>query len=118
MSKFILIDTAGYVSHVEDTQQDGNWIEVSNDNVAERWWYNSDGTVSERRPVSIEEVRKIRNEKLQETDWMVLADSFFSAPDQSSALTAIKSYRQALRDFPDETTTYEEGLINWPELNY
>lgn len=117
MSKFILFDAKNRVTHVESTRPVDAlpWIEVSNDLVQE-WWYRdpSDGTLYEYKPLTIDEVRKLRNDRLQQTDWMVLPDSPYLAADQSSNLEAIKSYRQSLRDFPNPDTSYNENNLNWP----
>lgn len=48
----------------------------------------------------IAEIRKIRNEKLQETDY--LANSDVTMPDN------IKTWRQSLRDLPQNNTTETE----------
>ena len=47
---------------------------------------------------------------------MVLEDSPYKATGQESNLAAIKTYRQELRDFPDESKSYDENNINWPTL--
>jgi hypothetical protein len=117
MSKFILVDIKSYVSHVEDTAIDSNnWIEVSNDSVAQGWYYQSDGTVVEQKPITIEEMRELRNKELQQTDWMVMEDSPYQAAGQETNLANIKTYRQALRDLPDESVSYTEKNIQWPAL--
>jgi hypothetical protein len=72
--------------------------------------------VHEFKPYDIEEVRVMRNEKLEQSDWMVLEDSPYKATGQESNLANIKTYRQELRDFPNESTSYNENNINWPTL--
>ena len=122
MSKFIYVEAdENRVKYVEDTRPTiaigPLFIEVSNDSVAEGWFYDREtGEVFEYEPYSISKVRQMRDEKLAVSDWMVLDDSPYQAADQSSNLTAIKTYRQALRDFPDESATYNENNINWPTL--
>jgi len=118
MSKFVLVDLKSYVSEVEDTAVDSqNWIEVSNDSVARGWYYQSDGTVVEQKPITIDEMRELRNKELQRTDWMVAEDSPYQATGQETNLTNIKTYRQALRDLPDPSASYTEENIQWPTLN-
>jgi|TARA_Y100000114_G_C11619824_1_gene259136 AAA15 family ATPase/GTPase len=121
MAKFIYVNSKSRVQYVEDSRPTiaggEAWIEVSNDSVAENWYYDADTqTVSQYQPYNIAQVRGMRNAKLSESDWMVMEDSPYQASDQSSNLTAIKTYRQQLRDFPDESATYNENNINWPTL--
>lgn len=121
MAKFILLDSNDRVLYVEDSRPTiagaEDWIEVSNDSVASNWYYDREtSTLSQYKPLDIFEVRKMRDEKLTACDWMVLEDSPYQASDQSSNLATIKTYRQQLRDFPDESATYNENNINWPTL--
>ena len=58
----------------------------------------------------------MRNQKLTNTDWMVLEDSPYQESSQSSNWTAIKTYRQSLRDFPNPSTSYNEDNTVWPTL--
>jgi len=120
MTKYILTDLKEKrVTEVHDSMPLNGlpYVEVSNDNVALYWWHDIDNNVlAEYRPYDIHEVRAMRNEKLTECDWMVAEDSPYQAADQSTNLTAIKAYRQALRDFPDESATYNENNISWPTL--
>jgi hypothetical protein len=121
MSKFVFIDDQSRVQYVEDTRPNiasgPLYVEVSNDLVAEHWYFDKEtSTVYEYRPYTIDEVRDMRDVKLTECDWMVLEDSPYQAPDQSTNLAAIKTYRQALRDFPDPSVSYNENNINWPTL--
>lgn len=117
MSKFILIDPNNRVSHVEDTRPEDalTWTEVSNDSVQPHWWVDpSDNSLHQYKQLSIDEVRTMRDRELQRTDWMVLEDSPYKAADQSDNLTAIKTYRQALRDYPDPETSYNENNLDFP----
>lgn len=120
MAKYILTDYVNKrVTDVKDSMPENGlpYVEVSNDNVALYWWHDIDNNVlAEYRPYDIGEVRVMRDAKLTECDWMVAEDSPYQASEQSSNLTAIKTYRQALRDFPDESVTYNENNINWPTL--
>jgi len=121
MAKFILIDSNNRVSQIEDTRPTSamgtKYIEVSNDSVAYNWYYDvSSSTLYQYKPLSIDEVRQMRNDRLAECDWMVMEDSPYQAADQSSNLTAIKTYRQALRDYPDESVTYNENNLSFPTL--
>ena len=56
--------------------------------------YNSTAKVNARK---LEQIKSIRLEKLQETDYM--ANSDYTMPDY------IKTWRQALRDLPQNNTT-------------
>ena len=123
MTKFIFIDEGSdrvkYISDTRPTIAGGDqWIEVSNDSVAENWHYDKDtSTLSQYKPYTIKDVRLMRNDRLHRTDWMVAEDSPFHAAEESSNLTSVKAYRQALRDFPDESVSYNENNIVWPTLS-
>ena len=57
--------------------------------------------------VTAENMRSERARRLLETDWMSNSDVTMGA--------AWKTYRQALRDFPDNATYDEDGVVNnWP----
>jgi len=121
MAKFIVVDLKNRVSHVFDSMPSDSisnlCIEVDNDNVAENWYYDkSTSTLYQYKPYTIDEVRRMRNELLLNSDWMVLEDSKYQASEQSSNLTAIKAYRQSLRDYPDDSVSYNENNINFPTL--
>ena len=54
-----------------------------------------------------QDIRSERARRLTETDWMASSDVTMGA--------AWKTYRQALRDFPDNATYDEDGICNnWP----
>tara|TARA_X000001382_G_scaffold99149_1_gene73626 strand:+ start:122 stop:496 length:375 start_codon:yes stop_codon:yes gene_type:complete len=121
MAKFIVVDLKNRVSHVFDSMPSDSisnlCIEVDNDNVAENWYYDkSTSTLYQYKPYTIDEVRRMRNELLLNSDWMVLEDSKYQASEQSSNLTAIKAYRQSLRDYPDDSVSYNENNLNLPTL--
>ena len=121
MAKFIYIDSNSRVLYVADARPNdattADWIEVSNDSVQEQWYYDlSTQTLTEFKPYTIDEIRDMRNQKLTNTDWMVLEDSPYQESSQSSNLTAIKTYRQSLRDFPNPSTSYNEDNTVWPTL--
>lgn len=121
MAKFIFITRENRVQYVADSRPTiaggQDWIEVANDSVAERWFYEAEtGNVYEYEPYHVDYVRKLRDAKLTECDWMVLEDSPYKAVGQETNLAAIKTYRQALRDFPDESASYNENNITWPTL--
>tara|TARA_R100000656_G_scaffold119522_1_gene93416 strand:+ start:684 stop:998 length:315 start_codon:yes stop_codon:yes gene_type:complete len=66
-----------------------------------------DANVSNRK---LAEIRKIRNKKLSETDY--LANSDVTMPDN------IKTWRQSLRDLPQNNTTEEQyDLILARDIN-
>ena len=56
--------------------------------------------------VSWEEVRKMRNMQLQQTDWWAVKDLTMSQ--------AKKDYRQALRDLPQDYESANDAADNWP----
>ena len=59
---------------------------------------------SDARPVrEMEMIRKHRNRLLTETDWMALPDVTMSS--------AMKTYRQMLRDIPASNTVYKD--VDW-----
>ena len=63
--------------------------------------YNSTAKITARK---LEQVKEIRLEKLQETDWKVT-----SAKEQGTNLTtSFKTWRQGLRDIPTTYTTESE----------
>ena len=122
MSKFIITDSNNRVIYVRDSDPGDNlgWIEVQNDNVQEHWHLirgedASSHIVEEHKTFTDIEVRKIRDAKLLETDWMVLEDSPYQRSGQETNLATIKTYRQDLRDFPQNNSTVTE-LTTWPEL--
>ena len=60
--------------------------------------------VSDKPIEQLAEIRKIRNQKLLETDWKVT-----SAKEQGTNLsTSFKNWRQGLRDIPTTYTTESE----------
>jgi hypothetical protein len=52
----------------------------------------------------LNELRRVRNEKLAETDWWALSDLTMTA--------AQTTYRQALRDITDNATSLDD--VTWP----
>lgn len=121
MAKFILVNNYNRVIYVEDTRPEtaigSSFVEVDNDSVEQNWYYDPEtSTLSQYKPLSIDEVRAMRNDILSKSDWMVVEDSPYQVADQSANLAAIKTYRQALRDFPDESVSYNENNITWPTL--
>ena len=54
---------------------------------------------------AFEELRRMRNIKLAETDWSAL-------PDRPEMSDAMRSYRQALRDLPANTS--DPFDVTWP----
>ena len=57
-----------------------------------------------------DEIRARRDKLLAATDWAVLPDS----PLDGTSQTALKAYRQALRDVPQQEGF--PGTITWPEM--
>ena len=61
----------------------------------------------------LECIRKCRNEKLQETDYVVLSDVKIS----EEKLTEMKNYRQELRDFVNKIMSGEIQVDWWKNDN-
>jgi hypothetical protein len=56
------------------------------------------------------ELRRIRNSKLTDCDWTQIPDAQLTG----AQVTAWQTYRQALRDIPENTD--EPSLVEWPTL--
>ena len=85
MSKIIVVTTNGQevrdMTTSEQTEHDAVMTEINNQKVSKK----------------LERIKKMRLEKLEETDYM--ANSDYTMPDY------IKSWRQTLRDLPQNNTT-------------
>ena len=68
--------------------------------------YDADAVDTE---LNIQEVRMIRDAKLAETDWVVTMHK----EKGTNIPTAMKTYRQALRDITDSATSLDD--VTWPE---
>ena len=93
MSKIIVVTTNGQevrdMTTSEQTEHDAVMTEINNQKVSKK----------------LERIKKMRLEKLEETDYM--ANSDYTMPDY------IKTWRQTLRDLPQNNTTesqYDELL--------
>ena len=64
----------------------------------------------EEVPDTTDEIRARRDRLLAATDWAVLPDS----PLDAQSLEAVKTYRQALRDVPQQE--HFPGAITWPRM--
>ena len=64
----------------------------------------------EEVPETADEIRARRDRLLVATDWAVLPDS----PLDAQSLEAVKTYRQALRDVPQQE--HFPGAITWPRM--
>lgn len=64
----------------------------------------------EEVPETADEIRARRDRLLAATDWAVLPDS----PLDVQSLEAVKTYRQALRDVPQQE--HFPGAITWPRM--
>ena len=64
----------------------------------------------EEVPETADEIRARRDRLLAATDWAVLPDS----PLDAQSLEAVKTYRQALRDVPQQEPF--PGAITWPRM--
>ena len=67
-----------------------SWFEAHLDAIRQEQIDNSSS-------IKLKEIKELRNERLQSTDWMASSD--YSMPDY------IKTWRQALRDLPQNNTT-------------
>ena len=65
----------------------------------------------EEVPETADEIRARRDRLLAATDWAVLPDS----PLDAQSLEAVKTYRQALRDVPQQE--HFPGAITWPRMS-
>lgn len=64
----------------------------------------------EEVPETADEIRARRDRLLAVTDWAVLPDS----PLDAQSLEAVKTYRQALRDVPQQE--HFPDSITWPQI--
>ena len=64
----------------------------------------------EEGPETADEIRARRDRLLAATDWAVLPDS----PLDAQSLEAVKTYRQAPRDVPQQE--HFPGAITWPQM--
>lgn len=64
----------------------------------------------EEGPETADEIRARRDRLLAATDWAVLPDS----PLDAQSLEAVKTYRQALRDVPQQERF--PSAITWPQM--
>lgn len=64
----------------------------------------------EEVPETADEIRARRDRLLAATDWAVFPDS----PLDAQSLEAVKTYRQALRDVPQQE--HFPGAITWPRM--
>lgn len=64
------------------------------------------------RPPCPEAIRELRNQKLRETDWMVLPD----APITEDVKQQVLIYRQALRAIPNQAAFPTD--VVWPTITW
>ena len=82
-------------SHNEPTQSQLDALESDADELETEYKLNA--------------VRSVRNQKLAETDWVVTMHK----EKGTNIPTAMKTYRQALRDITDSATSLDD--VTWPE---
>lgn len=93
-----------------------HFTECPNDLVTVGWWVDpADDSLNAQKTWPIQEARDERNKLLANTDWMVLVDSPHYI--NSSDFTAIKIYRQALRDVPSNDPILDEHFPIFPNLS-
>lgn len=84
---------------------EGNIIENADPSTWGVTWSQVSAKLTElRNEAPLQELRKVRNQKLAETDWWVLPDR--------TATQAQLDYRQALRDITDTYTSLDD--VVWP----
>lgn len=85
---------------------------IDNEEAVKKDAYNGEMTVVtvEDIPMTDEEARAQRDKLLADTDWTQVLD----APIDSATREAYRTYRQALRDIPEQEGFPE--TITWPEL--
>ena len=88
MSKIIIVTTNGQevrdMTTSEQAEHDAVMTEINNQKVSKK----------------LERIKKMRLEKLEETDYLALSDVTIS--------DAVKTWRQSLRDLPQNNTTEEK----------
>ena len=88
MSKIIVVTTNGQeirdMTTSEQAEHDAVMTEINNQKVSKK----------------LERIKKMRLEKLEETDYLALSDVTMS--------DAVKTWRQSLRDLPQNNTTEEK----------
>jgi len=72
-------------------------------------WAEVETKISELPSASLTELREVRNAKLAETDWEITKHKELG----TNIPTALKTYRQALRDITDTYTSLND--VVWPE---
>ena len=81
---------------------DGNQITIDESAVATKV-----AEIEAAEPMNI--LRRVRNQKLAETDWVVTMHK----EKGTNIPAAMKTYRQALRDITDSATSLDD--VTWPE---
>ena len=81
---------------------DGNQITIDESAVATKV-----AEIEAAEPMNI--LRRVRNQKLAETDWVVTMHKELG----TNIPSAMKTYRQALRDITDDATSLDD--VTWPE---
>jgi len=89
-----------------------SWVDCD-DNVAIGWTYDGSNFTTNEVTLTAEEklheVRKERNQKLVDTDWVVTMHKELG----TNIPSAMKTYRQALRDITKSATSLDD--VTWPE---
>ena len=95
-----------------DVHSGMSWVDCD-DNVKIGFSYNGSSFVSdapssdEVAAGNLQLLRKMRNEKLKETDYLALSDQTLSS--------SMSTYRQALRDITDTYSSMDDDGFAWPE---
>ena len=82
------------VTQITDIAQYNAWVTE----------YDTALTTIRAQRATVEDLREERNRRLQNSDWTMLSDNGLSA----DKVTEWKTYRQALRDMPANTSDYDK----------
>ena len=89
-----------------NTYEDVVWLDERAKPSKSVWQAEYDTLVAE---IPLNEVRVVRNRLLAETDWEIVIHK----EKGTNIPTALKTYRQALRDITDSATSLDD--VTWPE---
>jgi hypothetical protein len=92
-----------------DTYADINWIDDNVDKPTESAVNTKITEIESAEPM--DNLRRVRNKKLAETDWVVIKER--EEGGSVSNFADWKTYRQALRDITDSATSLDD--VTWPE---
>ena len=101
-----------------EVHSDFKWVDC-NETVKVGWNYDgtnftdSDTTTdAEKAEIELDELRRKRNLRLQESDWTQIPDSALSSEQKTSWAT----YRQELRDITNTYKSRSDDGFQWPTI--